>query len=368
MAFRTLFTTSVGFEAARQIHHLPLGHRSARLHGHSFLADVRCALPPTWAHFPGAQVTQLRQAVEQRVAELDYQLLNEQIEHPSDENLARWLRDALDVPGVVQIGIQSTLRQGVRLTPTQTGGEAVQAWRRYAIQAAHRLPHVPMGHKCGRMHGHGFEIILHAHTSVSTSAQSTNSPRIDHDRLNALWAPLHMELNYACLNDLPGLHNPTSEVLSSWLWERLAPQLPELARVTVYETASCGASYDGQRYRIWKDLTLDSAVQLKRAPEGHALRRIHGHTYTLRLHLSAPLDTVMGWTVDFGDVKEIFTPLFRALDHHPLHHIEGLQDCDTASIARWILEQSRPQLPQLYRVDLYETNGCGAIVSGAQCL
>jgi 6-pyruvoyltetrahydropterin/6-carboxytetrahydropterin synthase len=72
---------------------------------------------------------------------------------------------------------------------------------------------------------------------------------------------------------------------------------------------------------------------------------------------------VMGWTVDFGDVKEIFNPIFKALDHQPLHEIPDLTDCDTASIAAWILEKARVQLPQLDRVDLYETRGCGAIVS-----
>ena len=42
--------------------------------------------------------------------------------------------------------------------PAQGG---VTLWRRYRFQAAHRLPHVPLGHKCGRLHGHGFEVIVH---------------------------------------------------------------------------------------------------------------------------------------------------------------------------------------------------------------
>jgi 6-pyruvoyltetrahydropterin/6-carboxytetrahydropterin synthase len=40
-----------------------------------------------------------------------------------------------------------------------------------------------------------------------------------------------------------------------------------------------------------------------------------------------------------------------------------LADCDTASIAAWILARARTQLPQLERVDLFETRGCGAIVT-----
>lgn len=352
----TLFSAASGFESAAQVTLLPVGHRSRGLHGHSYLATVRADLPAGWAPFPGGEVEALRTRLEACLAPLDYQLLNNTIAQPTDENIARWIRERLDVPGIAQIGIQSTAHSGVDL---DAAGMA-HVWRRYRFQAAHRLPQVPVGHKCGRMHGHGFEVIVHANQDLGTRDLS-----IDYDHLDEVWAPLHMALNYQCLNDIAGLDNPTSEVISSWLWQRLKPQLPELSWVTVYETGSCGANFDGQNYRIWKELTLDSAIQLKRAPDGSALRSIHGHTYTLRLHLSAPLDTVMGWTVDFGDVKTLFDPIFKAIDHRPLYEIADLADGDTASIAAWILDKGRAQLPQLDRVDLYETRGCGSIVSAA---
>ena len=357
MSIKTLFAASAGFEAARHVDILPVGHRSRRLHGHSFLAKVRCALPAGWAPFPGGEVERLRSQLESRIAQLDYRLLNEQIRQPTDENLARWVRDHLDVPGIEQVGIQSTAHEGVDLN---LAGHA-HVWRRYVFQSAHRLPNVPLGHKCGRMHGHGFEVIVHANQDLGARDLS-----IDYDHLDEVWAPLHHQLNYACLNDLPHLQNPTSELLSSWLWERIKPTLPELSWITVYETGSCGANFDGKRYRIWKDLTLDSALRLTHAPDGSALRRIHGHTYTLRLHLSAPLDEMMGWTLDFGDVKEIFNPIFEALDHQPLHEIADMPDCDTASIASSILNRAHALLPQLDRADLYETRGCGAIVSAGE--
>lgn len=355
MTTKILFAASAGFESARHVDILPVGHRSRRLHGHSFLAKVRCHLAEGWARFPGGEVERLREALEARIAQLDYGLLNEKVQQPTDENLARWVRAHLDVPGIEHVGIQSTPHEGVDLDVAS--GNA-HVWRRYVFQSAHWLPNVPTGHKCGRMHGHGFEAIVHANKDVRDSDLS-----IDYDHLDELWAPLHTELHYGCLNDLPGLQNPTSEVMSSWIWDRLKPQLPELSWITVYETASCGAHFDGSRYRIWKELTLDSSLRLKHAPDGSPLRRIHGHTYALRLHLSAPLDEVLGWTVDFGDVKESFNPIFKALDHQPLHEIADLADCDTASIAAWVLNKARGQLPQLDRVDLYETRGCGVIVS-----
>ena len=354
MTEKFLYVVAANFEAARRVSILPEGHRSRNLHGHSFLAKVRCALPDGWASFPGGEVRELRERLASIVAPLDYNELNQELEQPTDENIARWVRAQAAFPGIESVGVQSTLHEGVDLD----NDEHAHVWRRYIFQSAHRLPNVPQGHKCGRMHGHGFEVILHANQDLGSSEIG-----IDYDYLDALWAPLSNELDHACLNDIPGLENPTSENISNWIWHRLKPKLPELSWVTVYETANCGAHFDGQSYRIWKEMTLDSAVELKRAPKGDNRRRIHGHTYTLRLHLHAELDQVLGWTVDFGDVKQLFDPIFKQLDHQPLHEIPGLIDTDTASLVKWIKGQASPLLPQLDRIDLYETRGCGVILN-----
>ena len=351
---RLLFTAAAPFEAARRVTDLPEGHRSRRLHGHSFLAKVRAALPPHWARFPGGEVDQLQACLREAIAPLDYQSLNEHLRQPTDENLARWIRERLALSEIDTVGVQSTADEGADLD----GVNHAHIWRRYTLESAHCLPRVSPDHKCGRMHGHGFQIILHADQDLGSSAMG-----VDYDTLDALWAPIHAALDHACLNDVEGLENPTSEMISAWIWQRLKPQLPELSWVTVYETAQCGANFDGERYRIWKEMTFDSAVRLSRAPAGDARRRIYGHTFTLRLHIDAPIDTVMGWTLDFGDVKERFGPIFKLIDHRPLYELAGLEQPDAASLARWIQRETYTVLPQIDRIDLYERRGAGVILS-----
>jgi 6-pyruvoyltetrahydropterin/6-carboxytetrahydropterin synthase len=170
---------------------------------------------------------------------------------------------------------------------------------------------------------------------------------------------LRCQLHLACLNDIPGLENPTSENLARWIWDRLLEKLPDLREVTVYETSTCGAHYDGRDFRIWKEMDFDSAIQLRNAPSGDPRRKLHGHSYRVRLHLRAPLDEVLGWTLDFGDVKEIFTPVFLRLDHNPLTDLPGVAQGGSPALARWIRGELAPQLPQLERVDIVETPGCG---------
>jgi len=351
---RLLFTAEAPFESARTVGGLAPGHRAGRLHGHGFVAKVRAPVATAWAGFAGGEADGLRERLQRCVEPLDYRLLNDQLPEPTDEGLARWLKARLDAPGIDQVGIRSTPRQGVDLDR----GDRAHVWRRYRFEAAHRLPNVPAGHKCGRMHGHGFEVTLHA-----VSGTGPRAGAVDCDLLDRRWAPLQAQFHHACLNDLAGLENPTSELLANAIWQRLKPSTPELSWVTVHETAACGAHFDGRSYRIWTETSLDSALRLKRAPEGDPRRRIHGHTYALRLHLSAPLDEVLGWTVDFGDVKEIFRPVFLQLDHQPLYELPGVEDNDAASLARWIRGRVSSHLPRLDRIDLVEADGCGAILA-----
>jgi 6-pyruvoyltetrahydropterin/6-carboxytetrahydropterin synthase len=350
MAERLFHVAAAPFEAARRVAILPEGHRARRLHGHSFTAKVRAELPIDWSPFPGGETGALSDALASCVAALDYRDLNEHLAIPTDENLARWIRRCLAVPGLASVGVQSTRDQGADLDES----EHVHVWHRFRFEAAHRLPNVPQGHQCGRMHGHGFEVILHADQDLAGRDMG-----VDFDQLAALWAPLHAQLHYACLNDMPGLENPTSEMLASWLWQRLKPAAPALSWITVYETATAGCHYDGRHYRIWKEQRFEGALQLHRAPEGDPRRRLHGHSYILRLHLTAPLDTVLGWTVDYGDVKALFKPVYARLDHHRLDDLPGLRDADPAGLALWMREEVAARLPQLDRIDLHETPGCG---------
>ena len=36
----------------------------------------------------------------------------------------------------------------------------------FTFEAAHHLPHVPEGHKCGRLHGHSFMAVSYTHLDV----------------------------------------------------------------------------------------------------------------------------------------------------------------------------------------------------------
>lgn len=111
----------------------------------------------------------------------------------------------------------------------------------FRFEAAHRLPRVPAGHKCERLHGHSFKIEI----AVAGPVDPHTGWLIDFGDLEERWKPLHDQLDHYYLNEVPGLENPTSENLARWIWERLKPRLPELAQVTVFETCEARCEYAG---------------------------------------------------------------------------------------------------------------------------
>jgi 6-pyruvoyltetrahydropterin/6-carboxytetrahydropterin synthase len=117
----------------------------------------------------------------------------------------------------------------------------VEIWKDFSFDSAHRLPHVPEGHKCGRLHGHTF----HVRVTLRGVAGEHTGWVMDFADLKAAWKPLDRVLDHRYLNEIEGLENPTSEVLAVWIWDRLKPVLPELWEVQVKETCTSGCSYRG---------------------------------------------------------------------------------------------------------------------------
>ncbi len=113
--------------------------------------------------------------------------------------------------------------------------------RTFTFEAAHRLPNVPADHKCARLHGHSFSVDVAVRGEIGAATGWV----MDFAEVKAAWRPLHDVLDHHYLNEVEGLDNPTSERLAVWLWQRLAPALPGLCRITVAETCTARVEYRG---------------------------------------------------------------------------------------------------------------------------
>ncbi|WP_435382719.1 6-carboxytetrahydropterin synthase [Crenobacter oryzisoli] len=323
---RITHLATCGFEAARRLSQAD--GPASRPHGHSFFVT---------AESTELGLATLRQRLNDVCAPLDYRDLNSLLPEPDDLALVTGIADRLRAPA--RLTLRSAPSRGIEL---DTDGSA-QRWLSTGFEAAHQLPHVPHGHQCGRLHGHGFGVRLVADALACSDAE-----------LAAAWQPLFNQLQHRYLNELPGLANPTSEVLSDWLWQRLGDTLPAISAVEVFETATAGSRRDAAGYTIWKEQRFEAAKPFDEAG------RYTGHSYLVRLYLAGTPDADSGWLRDFAEVKALFAPLYRQLDHHALDTLPGIDAHDCAGIARWIAAGLHAELPELAQIDLFENEHEGA--------
>ena len=117
----------------------------------------------------------------------------------------------------------------------------MEIYKEFTFEAAHLLPNVPEGHKCGRLHGHSFLVQVH----IAGEIDPLTGWIMDFAQLKAAFKPIYNRLDHYYLNDIPGLENPTSEVLAKWIWKELKPTLPELSKIVIKETCTSGCVYTG---------------------------------------------------------------------------------------------------------------------------
>ncbi len=114
--------------------------------------------------------------------------------------------------------------------------------KQFRFEAAHTLNRVVETAASRRIHGHSYraEIVLRG------VADAASGMVFDLGLFAAALEETRLALDHHLLNDIPAMGPPTLENLGVWIWARVAPRCPGLARVTVYRDSTGDAcSYFG---------------------------------------------------------------------------------------------------------------------------
>jgi len=225
------------FEAAHRNPHAGPGSPQARVHGHSYQARVFVEGVVDSEMGWLMDFAEIRRACGRVIHQVDHYLLNDVpgLEDASLAGLQSWLSVRLTaaIPSFshceVQILGDTELSPAITPESESYPGTGLQ----FGFAAAHSLPRVPAEHKCRRLHGHSYRVIVGA--SPKAMAEVDRAVRA-----------LYPTVGHCVLNDIPGLENPTAEHLAQWLWERLTGDGCRIDAVTVGETCTSGCVYRGR--------------------------------------------------------------------------------------------------------------------------
>ena len=112
---------------------------------------------------------------------------------------------------------------------------------------------------------------------------------------------------------------------------------------------------------ISKKFRFESAHYLPKMPDGHKCKRLHGHSFRIEVHVLGETDPQTGILIDYGDIKQIVSPLVKRLDHRCLNDvgeeegIELLENPTSENIAQWFFDELKPELEGLYSIVVHET-------------
>lgn len=115
---------------------------------------------------------------------------------------------------------------------------------------------------------------------------------------------------------------------------------------------------------IYKEFVFEAAHRLPNVPSGHKCARLHGHSFMVKVYVQGPVGDHSGWVMDFAELKQAFSPIYKQLDHYYLNDIDGLDNPTSENLAKWIWQRLKPTLPLLSKIEIKETCNSGCIYRG----
>ena len=111
--------------------------------------------------------------------------------------------------------------------------------KEFSFDASHILMGMPEGHKCGRLHGHTYTVIV----ELAMPKLDDNGFVQDYGDLEPIKQYIDNHLDHRHLNDVL-MMNPTAELIAMHLYEEFKQDFPKLKSVSVKETAKTIARYE----------------------------------------------------------------------------------------------------------------------------
>ena len=106
-------------------------------------------------------------------------------------------------------------------------------------------------------------------------------------------------------------------------------------------------------YKISKKFSFSASHVLDQLGKDHPCARMHGHNYVVGLYLKSETLNACGFVKDYKSLEFVKQYIESTLDHR---HLNDVIDCPTSeNIACFLYNQFKPEIPELYAVEVRET-------------
>jgi 6-pyruvoyltetrahydropterin/6-carboxytetrahydropterin synthase len=114
--------------------------------------------------------------------------------------------------------------------------------KQFRFDAAHTLQRTIKTESSRRIHGHSYR----AEVTIRGMPDRESGMLMDLELLERALEETRISLDHHFLDEIGDLGPATLENLCAWIWKRLEPSVPKLARIAIYRDSSGDmCSYDG---------------------------------------------------------------------------------------------------------------------------
>jgi 6-pyruvoyltetrahydropterin/6-carboxytetrahydropterin synthase len=107
-------------------------------------------------------------------------------------------------------------------------------------------------------------------------------------------------------------------------------------------------------YKISKHFSFSASHVLHLLDKDHPCARMHGHNYLITVHLKSETLDEYGFVKDYKSLKIVKQFIDTNFDHRHLNDVIPAHPT-SENIARFIYERFKPEIPELYAVEVSET-------------
>ncbi|MDR1738550.1 MAG: 6-carboxytetrahydropterin synthase [Candidatus Symbiothrix sp.] len=107
-------------------------------------------------------------------------------------------------------------------------------------------------------------------------------------------------------------------------------------------------------YKISKQFSFSASHQLSLLGKDHPCARLHGHNYLITIHLQSEKLDKFGFVKDYKSLRSVKDYIDATLDHRHLNDVLSVVPT-SENIARYLYEHFKPELPELYAIEVSET-------------
>ena len=113
---------------------------------------------------------------------------------------------------------------------------------------------------------------------------------------------------------------------------------------------------------VYRNFRIHASRFLPKLSDEHICKKMHGHTFNIKIFVSGEINNKNGFIIDFFDIDSIFnTYIHPKIDHKVLNDVSGLENPTSENLCKWIWDNLIHHIPELYRIDVSEDHGTGII-------